>query len=268
MDKAVAVIAYLRSNPEALAAQGSGSLTLARERLRESSAAYRRGDQAEANASPCPPILTGSSPSKPCSPPATELSWRKSSRRWAIFATPLYAPNPEQLRARLASTEALLDQAEAALAPEAESGVATFLGAFAILLREGLEALLVVIAMIASCAAPNARTHCVRPRRLGCRLDCRRRDLGGRHLCDRDQRREPRADRGFRLAARGGHPAVRRNLDARQGAGRRMAAIHRDQDAGRIVARLCLVPVRPRLPRRLSRGVRDDPVLRGAVDIG
>jgi high-affinity iron transporter len=50
---------------------------------------------------------------------------------------------------RLASTEALLDQAEAALAPEAESGIATFVGAFAILLREGLEALLVVIAMIA-----------------------------------------------------------------------------------------------------------------------
>ena len=43
----------------------------------------------------------------------------------------------------------MLDQAEAALAPEAESGVATFLGSFAILLREGLEALLVVIAMIA-----------------------------------------------------------------------------------------------------------------------
>ena len=50
---------------------------------------------------------------------------------------------------RLAATEALLNEAETALAPEAESDVATFLGAFAILLREGLEALLVVIAMIA-----------------------------------------------------------------------------------------------------------------------
>ena len=43
----------------------------------------------------------------------------------------------------------LLDEAEAALAPEAASDVSTFLGAFTILLREGLEALLVVIAMIA-----------------------------------------------------------------------------------------------------------------------
>jgi high-affinity iron transporter len=54
-----------------------------------------------------------------------------------------------ELRRRLAAIDPLLDRAEAALAPEAESEVATFLGAFAILLREGLEALLVVIAMIA-----------------------------------------------------------------------------------------------------------------------
>jgi high-affinity iron transporter len=53
------------------------------------------------------------------------------------------------LRDRLATTEALLTEAETALAAEAESGIATFLGAFTILLREGLEALLVVIAMIA-----------------------------------------------------------------------------------------------------------------------
>jgi len=49
----------------------------------------------------------------------------------------------------LTGIEALLASAESALAPEAESDIATFLGAFAILLREGLEALLVVIAMIA-----------------------------------------------------------------------------------------------------------------------
>jgi len=57
--------------------------------------------------------------------------------------------SPPMLRKRLEATEALLEEAEAALAPEAESDVSTFLGAFTILLREGLEALLVVIAMIA-----------------------------------------------------------------------------------------------------------------------
>jgi high-affinity iron transporter len=61
----------------------------------------------------------------------------------------LRGENADQLRARLLETEALLDRAEAALAPEADSDIASFLGAFGILLREGLEALLVVIAMIA-----------------------------------------------------------------------------------------------------------------------
>jgi high-affinity iron transporter len=43
----------------------------------------------------------------------------------------------------------LFDDAEAALAPGASSDASTFLGAFTILLREGLEALLIVVAMIA-----------------------------------------------------------------------------------------------------------------------
>jgi high-affinity iron transporter len=54
-----------------------------------------------------------------------------------------------ELRGRLAALGPLLDGAEAALAPEAATELSTFLGAFTILLREGLEALLVVIAMIA-----------------------------------------------------------------------------------------------------------------------
>jgi high-affinity iron transporter len=44
---------------------------------------------------------------------------------------------------------ALLDASERALAPEAASPAASFVGAFTILLREGLEALLIVVAMIA-----------------------------------------------------------------------------------------------------------------------
>jgi high-affinity iron transporter len=44
---------------------------------------------------------------------------------------------------------ALFTQAEAALAPDQASDTSNFAGAFAILLREGLEALLIVIAMIA-----------------------------------------------------------------------------------------------------------------------
>src|SRR3546814_15187731 len=43
----------------------------------------------------------------------------------------------------------LLTDAEAALSPDRASAASAFLGAFTILLREGLEALLIVVAMIA-----------------------------------------------------------------------------------------------------------------------
>ena len=56
---------------------------------------------------------------------------------------------PADVAARVERLQALFTEAEAALAPEAASAASTFLGAFAILLREGLEALLIVVAMIA-----------------------------------------------------------------------------------------------------------------------
>src|SRR6185295_8523667 len=49
---------------------------------------------------------------------------------------------------RAAELETLFGEAERALAPEAGGGTSTFVGALAILLREGLEALLIVVAMI------------------------------------------------------------------------------------------------------------------------
>jgi high-affinity iron transporter len=53
------------------------------------------------------------------------------------------------VESRFATIQSLLGQAEKALAPEATSNTSTFVGAFTILLREGLEALLIVTAMIA-----------------------------------------------------------------------------------------------------------------------
>jgi len=49
---------------------------------------------------------------------------------------------------RNAEMQSLFDEAERALQPEADGGTSTFVGALAILLREGLEALLIVVAMI------------------------------------------------------------------------------------------------------------------------
>ena len=149
-DRASAVVAFLRANPQAVVAGEEGSLQLARTRLRESLDAYTVGNRAEANRLALSAYLDGFEPVEAVlrtrdGDLMLQVEQAMAGFRQAI----LRGESAVQLRARLSATEALLGEAETALAPEAESDVATFLGAFAILLREGLEALLVVIAMIA-----------------------------------------------------------------------------------------------------------------------
>lgn len=55
----------------------------------------------------------------------------------------------EDVRARVDALQSLFTRAEAQLSPESASTTSSFLGAFTVLLREGLEALLIVVAMIA-----------------------------------------------------------------------------------------------------------------------
>jgi high-affinity iron transporter len=55
----------------------------------------------------------------------------------------------EALAQKAAVLESLFSDAETALSPDAASDASTFIGALTILLREGLEALLIVVAMIA-----------------------------------------------------------------------------------------------------------------------
>ena len=149
-DKAAAVVAFLRSQPEDLKAETGGSLALARTHLRESFAAYSRGDQAEARRLALSAYLDGFEPVEAVLATRNGSLMTEVEQAMGDFRNAIARGEPKNsVRARLATAEALLDRAETALAPEAESGVATFLGAFAILLREGLEALLVVIAMIA-----------------------------------------------------------------------------------------------------------------------
>lgn len=149
-DHAAAVIAYLRSNPGALSSARPGSLDLARSRLRESLAAYQAGDRAAANELALSAYLDGFEPVEAVLGTRDGALVAEVEQVMAGFRSGIARGEPApRLRQRLAEAEALLGKAEVALAPEAESAVSTFIGAFAILLREGLEALLVVIAMIA-----------------------------------------------------------------------------------------------------------------------
>ena len=152
-DKAAAVVAFLRANPEAVTAGAAGanvSLQLARARLRESIAAVARGDRGEANRLALSAYLDGFEPVEAVLAMRDGALMTRVEQAMAGFRQAIGRGESEaQLGQRLSDIDALLGEAEVALAPEAESSVATFLGSFAILLREGLEALLVVIAMIA-----------------------------------------------------------------------------------------------------------------------
>lgn len=149
--QALAVIAYLRANPHVVAAdRGSDGLDLVRETLSESLAAYEQGDRARANELALSAYLDGFEPLEAVLSTRDGNLMLEVEQALSAFRSSINSGvRPAELRAQLDGMEPLLDRAESALAPEAATSISTFLGAFTILLREGLEALLVVIAMIA-----------------------------------------------------------------------------------------------------------------------
>lgn len=149
-ERGAAVAAYLRSNPSAVADTASGSLALSKERLAQAVEAYARGDSDSATDLALSAYLDGFEPVEPLlSARDAGLMRRIESAMAELRATIGRDDTPEEVRARADELTLLFHEAEIALAPEAGSAVASFVGAFTILLREGLEALLIVIAMIA-----------------------------------------------------------------------------------------------------------------------
>ena len=150
--KADPVIAYLRANPGAVAGDASqgGRLDVARDKLRQSLAAYEAGDRSSAEQLALSAYLDGFEPVEAVLATRDGDLMTRVERAMSEFRAAISSGAPEsEVAERLAAVEALLGEAEAALAPEAATELSTFLGAFTILLREGLEALLIVIAMIA-----------------------------------------------------------------------------------------------------------------------
>jgi high-affinity iron transporter len=148
--RAVALIAYLRSNPAALQqAAGAGSLATARELLGRSLAAYRAGDRDQASELALAAYLDGFEPIEALLSARSGRVVAEVEREMGGLRAAIGRGAPaDDVAARVERLRTLFGEAEAALAPDAASAVSTFLGAFAILLREGLEALLIVIAMI------------------------------------------------------------------------------------------------------------------------
>lgn len=145
-----AVMAFLRAHPEALKGNPSGSLTLAKERLQQALEAYDAGDRETAKDLALSAYLDGFEPVEPLLTARDASLMHEIEGAMAELRSRIdRGASAEDARTQVGEVLALFTRAEARLAPENESTASTFLGAFAILLREGLEALLIVIAIIA-----------------------------------------------------------------------------------------------------------------------
>lgn len=148
--RASQLIAYLRRHPEATLAQGVGSLDIARAKLAQSLAAYGAGDRTRARDIALAAYLDGFEPVEPAlTARDAALMTRVETAMGDLRASISKGAPTAEVSTQVAHLNALLDAAHRALAPEAASPAASFAGAFTILLREGLEALLIVVAMVA-----------------------------------------------------------------------------------------------------------------------
>jgi high-affinity iron transporter len=161
--KAAAVVAYLRNDPGAVGRQGGSPLTVARAKLRQSLAAYEAGDREAAKALALAAYLDGFEPVEPMlAARDAGLLARVETKMGELRGAIAQGKDVPEVRERVAAIEGLMDESERALAPEQGSAASTFLGAFTILVREGLEALLIVVAMLAFLRKAD-RAEMVRP---------------------------------------------------------------------------------------------------------
>ena len=149
VDQARLIVGYLRAHPEALH-QALEGVPLARARLSASLDAYRRGSTDEAQQLALSAYLDGIEPIE------ARLDARDSALRTRIetamgaYRTSLSrSGNQDAVATRAHAIDGMLEQAHQLLTAAAASPAATFVGALTILVREGLEALLVVVALLA-----------------------------------------------------------------------------------------------------------------------
>ena len=149
LQRARAAVGYLRANPQALQQALSG-VPLARARMNASLAEYRNGAHKEATQLALSAYLDGIELIEP------QLNARDNALRveietaMGIYRTALSKKEPlATVSTQAEAIDALLARAELALSESSSDSLSIFLGALTILLREGLEALLVVVALLA-----------------------------------------------------------------------------------------------------------------------
>jgi high-affinity iron transporter len=164
--RAPAVLAYLRANPGALASQAS-PLSLVRTRLQESLQAYKAGDRDKAKSLALSAYLDGFEPIEGAlSARDAGLLARVETAMGELRASIGRGDSADEVQSRIEALDGMLTEVDSALAPEQGTAISTFLGAATILLREGLEALLIVVGMLAF-LKKGGRPDMVRPVHYG-----------------------------------------------------------------------------------------------------
>ena len=148
--QATELTAYLRRHPEAVFPQSAGALEIARTKLALSLASYRVGQHRQATELALAAYLDGFEPVEPALTARDRaLMTRIESAMGGLRASMERGAPTAEVANEISRVDALLDAATRALAPAQANTVSSFVGALTILLREGLEALLIVVAMLA-----------------------------------------------------------------------------------------------------------------------
>ena len=143
------VLAYLRSEPNIVIASDEDSLALAKTKLSESIRALESGDKGNASRLALSAYLDGFEIAEPALAAKNKQLFDDLEKGMGAFRAIVNRGQIDEAKAAEQNLQGLLSQAQDALVNATDDPLATFLGAFAILLREGLEALLVVVAMVA-----------------------------------------------------------------------------------------------------------------------
>lgn len=142
-------IAYLRSNPEVLSQAQPTGLKLVRLKLAQSLDAFKADDKARATRLALSAYLDGFEPLEPTLSARDKDLLKQIETGMLAYRAVIAQGTIPGAQAALSDLTVLLDRAESTLGGTAEDPTTTFVGALTILLREGVEALLVVVGMIA-----------------------------------------------------------------------------------------------------------------------
>lgn len=151
-DDAAAIVAWLRRNPadSRPPVEAGTALDAARGLLAEAMAAYRAGDAKRARDLALSAYLDGFEPVEPLLAARDRLLMSRIEAAMAKVRSAIAAGEDAQaVQAQVDALDGLFAEAGQVLSRDGASAAASFVAAFTALLREGLEALLIVIAIIA-----------------------------------------------------------------------------------------------------------------------